>query len=86
MEQAYNYQNVIKKIIEEKTKSSNTLLMALSGQAGTISAKDIPEFVYEAPSFLKYLPRVILDLSILIILNLIFFAGSFFAFLKFDLR
>ena len=62
LEQAYNYQNTLKKIIEEKSKSAN-LLQTLAGAPGTISVKDIPQFVYSAPAFSKYIPRVILDLS-----------------------
>mgnify|MGYP003347480510 CR=1 FL=1 len=52
----------------------------------TIDASELPEFQFQKATFSSTAKESILDLGLLILFNLVFFGGAFFAFLKYDLR
>lgn len=52
----------------------------------TINANEIPEFQFSQPSLSSVLPSVMVDSGILILFNIIFFAGAFVSFRKYDVR
>ncbi len=91
MDQAVAYQDVFKKFQMAKTgaTSGSGVMIAIrtSGEEEKkIDPKELPQFKYNSPDIAKTLGRSIIDLVILIIYNLIFFFGSFVAFIKYDLR
>ncbi len=47
---------------------------------------DVPIFIYRDPSFIQKFEATIWDMFILVMWNLILFAGIFFAFIKYDVR
>jgi ABC-type transport system involved in multi-copper enzyme maturation permease subunit len=51
-----------------------------------INPGEIPEFVYQSPELSVILKDALPDMAILLLFNLIFFCGSFIAFLRYDLR
>ncbi|MFB0554785.1 MAG: DUF3526 domain-containing protein, partial [Phycisphaerae bacterium] len=51
-----------------------------------LGLKDFPQFIYQREGVVKGLERVILDLFLLISWNVLLFASSFLAFLKYDVR
>ncbi len=54
--------------------------------AKPIDTGEIPEFVYHSPELSNIFRDSLPDITILILFNFIFFAGSFLAFLRYDLR
>ena len=52
----------------------------------TIDASELPNFQFQKATFGVAAKGSILDLGLLILFNLVFFGGAFFAFLKYDLR
>lgn len=90
-DQATAYQAVFKKFQLEKTGSATgggvMITIRDSGdKEKKINPTELPQFRYNPPEFSKVLGKSIIDLVILVIYNLIFFFGSFIAFLKYDLR
>ena len=57
-----------------------------SEQPEPIDPKEIPEFRYYQNSMESILQECLLDFSILIIYNLIFFISCVFKFIKYDVR
>jgi ABC-type transport system involved in multi-copper enzyme maturation permease subunit len=51
-----------------------------------IDTTEIPEFIFKAPELSEVLYDAMPDIAILLLFNLIFFCGSFLAFLRYDLR
>lgn len=51
-----------------------------------IDPQELPVFEYAPASFADVLPASLMDLGILAIFNLLFFAGAFVAFLRYDVR
>ncbi len=51
-----------------------------------INPKEIPEFVFHPPELSSILYDALPDIAIFLLFNLIFFCGSFLAFLRYDLR
>jgi ABC-type transport system involved in multi-copper enzyme maturation permease subunit len=89
-EQAVAYQAIYKKFQMEKTGSATGGGLMITVRSGEeekkINPKELPQFTYNPPEFNKVLGKSIIDIMVLIIYNLIFFFGSFIAFLKYDLR
>jgi ABC-type transport system involved in multi-copper enzyme maturation permease subunit len=91
IEQAVAYQDVFKKFQVSKTgATTGGGVIMFTRRAGEeekkIDTKELPKFNFNPPEFNKVIGKSIIDLAILIIYNLIFFFGSFVAFLKYDLR
>jgi hypothetical protein len=51
-----------------------------------INPNDLPPFEYEKTSLGATLPNVFPDFALLVLFNLLFFAGAYIRFLKYDLR
>lgn len=68
-------QEVMKEWIEKKRQ-----------QARSLGLDDFPHFVYSAGNLLNSVKRVIPDLALLVFINLLCFALSFVAFLRYDVR
>ncbi len=51
-----------------------------------IDTGEIPEFIFQAPELSAVIYEAIPDIAILLLFNMIFFCGSFLAFLRYDLR
>lgn len=91
MNQAVAYQDVFKKFQMNKTGQTTggafMISMRISGQEEKkIDPKELPQFKFIPESIGAALAGSIADIVILIIYNLLFFFGSFIAFLKYDLR
>jgi hypothetical protein len=51
-----------------------------------IDPAELPEFQYRQPPLESVVRASVLDLGILAIFNIVFFAGAFVAFLRYDVR
>jgi ABC-type transport system involved in multi-copper enzyme maturation permease subunit len=52
----------------------------------SINANEIPQFEYKSAALSSILPAVVLDAGLLVLFNIIFFAGAFISFRKYDVR
>ncbi len=91
IEQATAYQDIFKKFQVSKTGTTTgggVMMITTRGdeEEKKIDTKELPKFNFNPPEFSKVIGKSIIDLAILIIYNLVFFFGSFVAFLKYDLR
>lgn len=91
IDQAVAYQDIFKKFQISKTGGSTGGGMMIftrnsDEEEKKIDTKELPQFKFNSPEFNKVIGQSIIDLAILIIYNLVFFFGSFIAFLKYDLR
>lgn len=91
MDQAVAYQDVFKKFQMAKTGAATGSGMVFAirnsdDEEKKIDPKELPQFKYNSPDIAATIGRSVADLAILIIYNLIFFFGSFVAFIKYDLR
>lgn len=55
-------------------------------QKKPINVHEIPEYIYKQPDLTSILANITYNTGILILFNIIFFAGAFISFRKFDLR
>ncbi len=90
-EQAENYQKVFSKFQISKTGSTTGSGFSFFINDGKnkpkeINPKELPQFVYKAQPFSSALKGSLADIGLLLLFNILFFAGSYFKFLKFDLR
>jgi hypothetical protein len=91
MSQAVAYQDIFKKFQMSKTGATTggavMITIRKSGdEEKKIDPKELPQFTFNSPDAASVLGKSIIDLVVLIIYNLVFFFGSFIAFLKYDLR
>jgi len=54
-------------------------------QTQSLDMQDFPQFIYR-PNILKNCQGVVIDLSVLVFINILFFALSFLVFMKYDVR
>jgi hypothetical protein len=47
---------------------------------------ELPQFVYQPPPVQSVIESTAVDFGILVLFNLVFFAGAFAAFMRFDVR
>jgi ABC-type transport system involved in multi-copper enzyme maturation permease subunit len=86
------YQDVFGTFMFEKTgmKLGGRVLAMRLGNAGEkpkpIDPKELPVFSFPTPSLADVLPGALVDIGLLGVFNLLFFAGSFVAFLRYDVR
>jgi hypothetical protein len=52
----------------------------------TINANEIPQFEFKSAALSSILPSFVLDAGLLVFFNIIFFAGAFISFRKYDVR
>ena len=94
MDSAQDYQQVYNDFMTEKTGTggmSGFRMIILTDdddreEPETIDTSELPEFQFQKATFSSTAKESILDLGLLILFNLVFFGGAFFAFLKYDLR
>ncbi len=55
-------------------------------EPGAIDLSELPVFVWEPPPVQQVLRAGIFDVSLLALFNVLFFAGAFLAFLRYDVR
>ena len=89
-EQASNYQKVFANFQIEKTGGTTDRGLRMVQRGGedveTIDPAELPKFEFQNASFVESLSSSIIDIGLLFLFNIIFFAGSFVSFLRFDLR
>ncbi len=91
---ATDYQQTYAKFMREKTGGMLTggrimMFRTRDGEAAKkdpINPREIPPFVYQPIPLPELFGSAILDLGILLLFNLIFFAGAYVAFLRYDVR
>jgi ABC-type transport system involved in multi-copper enzyme maturation permease subunit len=71
------------KLIFTKWMSSR---MLLSGEQGKVNLADMPQYSYEPEPLGKSLARTIPDFGLMLFLIIVFFAGAYVSFLKYDVR
>lgn len=91
LEEARQYRDVYARFKEEKTGGEGggmIIRMDDSNQPEPepINPGELPEFQYGQQSLSEVLRASMLDLGILAVFNVIFFAGAFVAFLRYDVR
>lgn len=90
---AQNYQNSFRQFIKEKTGSDNAMGGMFILRIGNneekpkeIDPQELPKFTYQKPELSAVMTEASVDMGLLLVFNLIFFAGSYFAFMKYDVR
>ena len=91
LDQADEYQNVYANFQKEKTGGTTgggfTFVIRKDGaEKSEIDPTELPNFEYQPISFASVFQSSLIDLGILILYNIIFFAASFVFFLRYDLR
>ncbi len=97
LDQARSYQEVFERFQKEKTggRSSGGIRIAvrLASDDGSrpeekaaIDPRELPTFDYAPPAVSAVLRDAAFDLGLLALFNLVFFAGAFVAFLRYDVR
>ena len=85
------YQQAYAQFIREKTGSvGGGFMISIGGQdeeePPPIDPYELPVFEYEEPSSSTLINEALLDVGLLLLFNLFFFAGAFVAFLRYDVR
>jgi ABC-type transport system involved in multi-copper enzyme maturation permease subunit len=88
LEEARRYREVYARFKQEKTGNGLLSSSPLPGQSKPepIDPGELPAFQYRQPPLKEVVRASVLDLGILAIFNVIFFAGAFVAFLRYDVR
>ncbi|MFH1195667.1 MAG: ABC transporter permease [bacterium] len=90
-DQADNYQKSFAKFQEEKTgmATGGGMMIYISNgdeKPPEINPNEIPKFDFKPAPAIQSLGASLFDIGLLLVFNLLFFAGSYLRFLKFDLR
>lgn len=94
LEEAGKYQHTYASFIREKTGGSLMggrvmMFRTTDGEEekrNPIDPRAIPPFVYQAIPLNRAVQAAILDFGLLVLFNVVFFAGAFVSFLRYDLR
>lgn len=91
LKQAHNYQKTYGAFMLEKTGMSldrTHVIRRISSNENEqpIDPRELPPFEYAGPSIGETVGDALLDLAVLALFNIIFFAGAFVRFLKYDVR
>ncbi|MEZ4701891.1 MAG: ABC transporter permease subunit [Rhodothermales bacterium] len=94
MQAVRDYQTSFKAFQEEKAGMSSGggfMIMMRSTteeqpEPEKIDINEVPAFTYAPPTFQETLPTAIWNIGLLLLYNVVFFAGAFFAFTRFDVR
>lgn len=94
MQEVYGYQQTYRQFILAKTgmnPGSGMVIMRIrnddSGEKEKpIDPKELPPFLYQKAALAEVLNHSLLDLSLLVLLNIIFFVAAYFRFLRYDVR
>ena len=90
-EAASIYQQAYANFIREKTgRAGGGFMITMRGQEEEepppIDPYELPVFEYEEPVSSTLIADSLLDIGLLVLFNIVFFAGSFVAFLRYDVR
>lgn len=87
---AADYQNIFAEFQRKKTgmTTGGGMMMIISNDNDVkeINPQELPKFDYKYPGIGESLSHAIPDISLLLLFNILFFAGAYFSFLKYDLR
>ena len=93
LSQVSAYQERFRAFQEEQTgRSGGSVRMVIKmvndeeEEPGPIDPAELPAFVFDPPPMGSVLRAGIFDLSLLAVFNLLFFAGAFTVFLRYDVR
>lgn len=92
MEQARSYREIFERFRREKGGAPGGGIRVMVRAAGddqeetTIDVSEMPVFTYQSPPVAALLREAVFDLGLLALYNLLFFAGAFVAFLRYDVR
>ena len=87
-EEASLYQEIYARFMREKNDGGPVFFRGPGEEdpPEPIDTSEVPVFLYQQPPLGKVIQASILDFGILIFFNLLFFAGAFVAFLRYDVR
>ena len=94
IDEATGYQSTYAQFMKEKTGMNlgGDVIMLKMKRGGEeeeekpIDPKELPEFYYQSEPISQVVEKAVLDLGLLLLYNLVFFAGAFVGFLKYDVR
>ena len=90
LEEARRYRDVYARFQEEKTGGGlqGMMIIRKPGQPEPepIDPRELPVFQYRQPPLKEVVRASVLDLGILAVFNIVFFAGAFVSFLRYDVR
>ncbi len=91
MEAANTYQAEFARFMESKGAAETGMRISMHGASDVeepepIDVRELPEFTYEQPGASEAISASLPDLGLLLLFNIVFFAGAFVAFLKYDVR
>ncbi|MBN2319181.1 MAG: DUF3526 domain-containing protein, partial [Acidobacteria bacterium] len=90
LEEARRYRDVYARFQQEKSGEGleGMIIMRMPGQPEPeqIDPGELPAFQYRQPPLKDVIRASVLDLGILAVFNIVFFAGAFVAFLRYDVR
>ncbi len=91
LEQARAYREVFERFQKDKggTPGGIRVMVRASGddqEDAAIDVSEMPVFAYQSPPAAVLLREAVFDLGLLALYNLLFFAGAFVAFLRYDVR
>lgn len=87
-DQSVQYQETYARFIEEKTGDTGNVIFFGDEQEeeDPIDAYELPAFTFERPGTGELVSKSLPDMGLLMLFNIVFFAGSFLAFLRYDVR
>jgi len=91
-ETATIYQQAYDQFLQEKTGEGGDFVIRIAGQneeeeePEPIDPRELPVFEYEVPPNQELVERSLVDIGLLVLFNIVFFAGAFIAFLRYDVR
>jgi ABC-type transport system involved in multi-copper enzyme maturation permease subunit len=91
LEEARRYRDVYARFQQEKSEGDGGIGMIFIRKPGQpepepIDPGELPEFQYRQPPLKEVVQASVLDLGILAVFNIVFFAGAFVSFLRYDVR
>ena len=93
IDEAHGYQNTYAQFMKEKTGMNlggDVMLFKMKQgdeeEEKSIDPKELPEFYYFSQPLARDFNYALLDIGLLVIYNIIFFAGAFVGFIKYDVR
>jgi len=91
MDAANSYQSAYAQFMQSKDADSQGFRFMRHGndeveEPEEIDLRELPEFTYQPPDASEAIAASLPDLGLLLLFNIVFFAGAFVAFLKYDVR
>jgi ABC-2 type transport system permease protein len=93
LEAAQNYQTEFAQFMQSKNADQRGFVISMRStspeeeeEPEPIDTRELPQFRYEPPPASEAFGSSLPDLAILLVFNLVFFAGAFVAFLRYDVR